>query len=48
MKTIKRVSAIFISASALTLTILHWGNPESMAWLVAFVGWVPHCFNEGD
>jgi hypothetical protein len=48
MKTIKKVMAIFISASALALTVLHWGTTESLGWLVAFAGWIPHCFNEGD
>jgi len=48
MKMFKKISAIFISACALTLAVLHWGTPESMAWVVALAGWVPHCFNEGD
>jgi hypothetical protein len=48
MKLIKKVCAIFITGSAFALTIVHWQEPESLAWLVAFAGWVDHCFRNEE
>lgn len=48
MKLTKKVCAIFITGSAFALAVLHWQEPESIAWIVAFAGWVPHCFKNEE
>jgi hypothetical protein len=48
MKFIKKVCAIFISGASIALAALHWSEPESLAWIIAFAGWVPHCFKNED
>ena len=42
----KRIIAIFITGTAIALSILLWGEPESFGWIVAATGWIDKCFKE--
>lgn len=40
--------AILISGLSLAMIALNWNTPAAMAWVVAFCGWVPHCFSDKE
>jgi hypothetical protein len=44
---IKNYCAIFVCICSLLNIYLYWGSVGTvLAWIVAFTGWIDHCFPE--
>lgn len=39
-----RTVAFLISVICAIMMTVSWNTPEAMAWVVAFCGWMVHCF----
>ena len=42
----KKTLAIIITVMAAALSILYWGEPEGLGWIVAVTGWIDKCFDK--
>jgi hypothetical protein len=45
---IKPIISVGVAGVSLAMSVLTWGTPAAVAWIVAFCGWLPHALPDQE
>jgi len=45
---IKNMVGVGVAGVSLAMSVLTWGTPAAVAWIVAFCGWLPHALPDQE